>query len=308
VGDLAQQLLPLTRQNKKDEDDSMQNNEHYSYQAVLDAGCGTGLTGRRLRPLIAAADDDGGVLIGVDASRKMLDIAASCTLSTGCGLPSSDNNNKDQEEHDDNRPLYDKLLQMDLQDMTIDNTLETIVVDQKSRSDDTSSFGGGGGGGVMNNTNNTGFDLVVAADVLVYFGNLNGILGTFASVSRHGGMLIFSTERLTTNDTDDTNDKNEAPVAAAAASPLALDGGWRLQPSGRFAHSKHYAVDVATRHGYKLVAYQEIVPRLEKGAPVHGQLLAFVLGKNPPAHSDADADADNDSDKEGDDDMHSGEL
>ena len=50
------------------------------YHTVLDAGCGTGLAGRFLRPLM---DPKEGFMVGVDASQKMLDIAAKCTTATG---------------------------------------------------------------------------------------------------------------------------------------------------------------------------------------------------------------------------------
>ena len=44
------------------------------FENVLDAGCGTGLAGRFLNPLVQ------NVMVGVDASQKMLDIAEKCTV------------------------------------------------------------------------------------------------------------------------------------------------------------------------------------------------------------------------------------
>jgi predicted TPR repeat methyltransferase len=44
-----------------------------SFRAVLDARCVTGLAGRELRPMIQERDPSG-VLVGVDASSKMLNI------------------------------------------------------------------------------------------------------------------------------------------------------------------------------------------------------------------------------------------
>eukprot|EP00977_Amphora_coffeiformis_P006777 scaffold1485_cov171-Amphora_coffeaeformis.AAC.16 len=196
------------------------------YKAVLDAGCGTGLAGRHLRPLVPT-----GVLIGVDASEKMLDIARQCTFSKGCGLEqeSSIDVNSDA-------PLYNKLFAMDLEEMSVDSTLYTVG---STKSD-----------GLL------GFDLVVAADVLVYFGRLDSVLASFASVSAHGAVLIFSCERTS---------GDEAPL------------GWRLLPSGRFAHTKEHAVQAASVAGYELKGYAEIVPRMEKGEPVQGHLFTFVL-------------------------------
>jgi len=192
------------------------------YKAVLDAGCGTGLAGRHLRPLIAKD----GVMIGVDASQNMLDIAAKCTTQRGCGL------DKDAIIEGEEEPLYDDLLFMDLEDMTLQNTLANK------------------GGNIQ------GFDLIVAADVFVYFGSLDKVLAKFAKLSTKGAKLIFSCERAT---------EEEAPL------------GWRLLTSGRFSHTKWHVLDAATSAGYNLVSYQEIVPRFERGDPVHGHLFVFEL-------------------------------
>lgn len=196
------------------------------YKAVLDAGCGTGLAGRYLRPLVPT-----GPMIGVDASKKMLDIARQCTLSKGCGL-----NEESSIGATNDGPLYDALLAMDLEEMSVESTLYTV--------------------NSAHNDGLLGFDLVVAADVLVYFGRLDSVLASFASVSVDGAVLIFSCERTSSE---------EAPL------------GWRLLPSGRFAHTKEHAVQAAAASGYELTNYIEIVPRMEKGEPVQGHLFTFVL-------------------------------
>lgn len=71
--------------------------------------------------------------------------------------------------------------------------------------------------------------------------------------------LIFSCERIEEDD--------KAPPVE-----------WKLQSSGRYAHSKSYVVDVASNAGYELVSYEEIVPRMEKGEEVKGHLFIFVIG------------------------------
>jgi predicted TPR repeat methyltransferase len=207
------------------------------YRNVLDAGCGTGLAGRFLKPLVTNS------MVGVDASQKMLDIASKCTIYKGCGL------SKDDTEAEDGKDimikedaLYDNLLVLDLEEMTIENTL---IRDS--------------------NMNETGFDLVVAADVLVYFGELSNLLKTFAEVSLADAKLVFSTERATAD---------EAPL------------GWRLLSSGRFAHTKQHAIDAASEAGYRLVTYNEIVPRMEKGEEVQGHLFGFVLNGNSKFNED----------------------
>lgn len=196
------------------------------YKAALDAGCGTGLAGRHLRPLVPT-----GVLIGVDASEKMLDIARQCTISQGCGLEKESST-----AYRSDAPLYDTLLAMDLEEMSIQSTLHTV----RSAKEDPL----------------LGFDLIVAADVLVYFGRLDNVLARFASLSAPGATLIFSCERTS---------GEKAPL------------GWRLLPSGRFAHTKEHAVQAASAAGYELQHYAEIVPRMEKGEPVQGHLFTFVF-------------------------------
>jgi len=193
-----------------------------NYGAVLDAGCGTGLAGRYLKPLV----ED--IMIGVDASQKMLDIAEKCTTKKGCGLK------ENESIVDENREeaLYDELLVLDLEEMSLKNTLITP------------------------RSNVKGFDLIVAADVLVYFGSISNLLQTFAKISMPGAGLIFSCERAT----DD-----EAPL------------GWRLLPSGRFSHTKMHALEAASSAGYELVSYKEIVPRMERGEEVQGHLFTFIL-------------------------------
>ncbi|KAG7338698.1 methyltransferase and TPR repeat domain containing protein [Nitzschia inconspicua] len=205
------------------------------FTAVLDAGCGTGLAGRYLRPMIKEVRPPG-IMVGVDASPKMLDIAANCTRTFGCGLQASTahGNNESDLQQSNRRPLYDRLLQMDLEDMTLANTL--------------------------NGFSQKNFDLIVAADVLVYFGSLEKILKVFASLCNDSdpSWLIFSCERALPEET-----------------PL----GFRLLPSGRFAHTKKHVLDMADNAGFTLIEYSEIVPRMEKGEPVQGHLFVFELSK-----------------------------
>ena len=58
---------------------SLQRERGLLYASALDAGCGTGLAGPYLRPLVS------GPLIGVDLSPKMLERAA--RLRAGAGNP-----------------------------------------------------------------------------------------------------------------------------------------------------------------------------------------------------------------------------
>lgn len=199
------------------------------YHAILDAGCGTGLAGRFLRPLVIPQQ---GIMVGVDASSKMLQKAAQCTRSFGCGHAESSTVPSPRLDDSDRAPLYDALLNMDLEEMTINNVLFQAIPTTPVQA----------------------FDLIVAADVLVYFGNLESILAKFASLSLPHAFLVFTCEKA---------DPSEAPL------------GWRLLPTGRFSHTKDHVTTVATLAGYDLVQYEEIIPRTEKGEPVQGHLFAF---------------------------------
>ena len=203
-----------------------------SFNTILDAGCGTGLAGRFLRSHLTTD----GVMIGVDASQKMLDVAAKCTIHSGCGIDLNHENVAKLGINDD-QPLYDSLLQMDLEDMTIENTFQDI--------DDAKNI--------------IDFEMITAADVLVYFGSLENILKVYSELSVPGAILIFTCEKAI---------EEEAPL------------GWRLLSSGRFAHTKEHVLKYASSVGYDLSLCKEIVPRMERGEEVLGHIFCFVLSDN----------------------------
>lgn len=183
---------------------------------ALDAGCGTGLAGPYLRPLVT------GMLSGVDLSAKML--AKAATLKT----------------EDGGVPIFDRLLAKDLLELRRDDVLpktDPLAAGQERPA---------------------GVELVTAADVLVYFGDLKPLIQTFTDLMSTSGTLIFSCERVS---------DEEAP------------NGWMLRSSGRFAHTKKYVLDLAAKvGGFYLVDYKEIVPRTEYGKPVQGHLFVFARG------------------------------
>jgi predicted TPR repeat methyltransferase len=207
---------------------ALRDGEEDMFGSALDAGCGTGLAGRYMRPLVS------GALVGVDASQKMLDIASKCTTVSGCGQPKSDS----KSDNGQVVSLYDGLVALDLEEMTLHNTLNAVTTSSERQIESKK------------------FDLIVAADVLVYFGQLDSLIDTFAHISANTAGLIFSCERAS---------EEEAPL------------GWRLMPSGRFAHTKRHAVAAAENAGYELVTYEEIIPRMERGEEVRGHLFSFVL-------------------------------
>jgi predicted TPR repeat methyltransferase len=100
------------------------------------------------------------------------------------------------------------------------------------------------------------FDLIVAADVFVYFGDLAAIFSQVHSALRPAGYFCFSVE--------------------------ADEGGdFTLLPSNRYAHALPYLRRLADSAGFVLVEAQAAPLRTENGVPVPGH--ALVLRSLKPA-------------------------
>jgi len=136
-----------------------------AFESALDLGCGTGLCGPLLRPIVRQ-------LAGLDLSQAMLDQAAA-------------------------RGVYDRLLKADL----VDHLRSTPEH----------------------------HDLVVAADVFIYVGELDAVFAGVVRVLRPGGVFCFSVEHA----------QDECPVA--------------LNAQMRYAHSLPYLQGLAQRHGLRLL-------------------------------------------------------
>ncbi len=162
---------------------------------VLDAGCGTGLCGRLLRP---HADR----LVGVDLSPGMLERAKA-------------------------RGTYDELVEGELTDVLSHRPAE--------------------------------FDLIVAADTLVYFGDLQPFLDAVASAFRNEGTLIFTLEKL------------DGPTPTR---------GYRLTGTGRYAHTEKYMSGLLGGCGFRIVAKDEVTLRSEGGTRVVGLVVSAKFSKS----------------------------
>ncbi|WP_428246629.1 tetratricopeptide repeat protein [Ferrovibrio sp.] len=91
------------------------------------------------------------------------------------------------------------------------------------------------------------YDLTVAADVFCYFGDLAPLLADLAPRMPQGALLAFTVERI----------DGEAPAT-----------GFRLNPTGRYAHAGSYLQDVLTQHGFGELQMIEDAARVEMGVPV----------------------------------------
>ncbi|CCV03290.1 Methyltransferase type 12 [Mesorhizobium metallidurans STM 2683] len=100
-------------------------------------------------------------------------------------------------------------------------------------------------------------DLVVAADVFIYIGALEGIVGTVAEMLADNGLFAFSVETL------------------AGAADFAL------QPSRRYAHSEIYVRHVLAANGFSILSAQTTVIRQDRRQPVEGLAVVAALRTSP---------------------------
>jgi predicted TPR repeat methyltransferase len=98
----------------------------------------------------------------------------------------------------------------------------------------------------LQNTPGT-YNLIVATDVFIYFGELYDILKAIRNRSRKGTYFIFNTETATTKD-------------------------FVLRKSGRYAHSPEYIQTLAGKTGFEVCILKTVALRKENGNWIKGQL------------------------------------
>jgi predicted TPR repeat methyltransferase len=96
----------------------------------------------------------------------------------------------------------------------------------------------------------SGYDLVLAADTLVYLGDLEPVFRAAAKALAPGGTFLFTVERKE-------------------------DEGFELGPKRRWRHSETYLRGVAAEVGFDIAGFLECSPRTEAGVPVEGYAVAL---------------------------------
>lgn len=87
-------------------------------------------------------------------------------------------------------------------------------------------------------------DLALAADVMMYLGDLETVFALMAALVRPGGLFAFSVE--------------------------AADEAYVLQPSLRYAHSQAHVEGLLARHGFAQRHVERTTLRMDGGKPVFG--------------------------------------
>ena len=97
------------------------------------------------------------------------------------------------------------------------------------------------------------YDLIIAADTLVYLGDLRNVFAGAANRLSAGGTFLFTVEKSDTAD-------------------------FELGPKRRWRHSEDYLRNEATRAGLDIAGLLACHPRSEAGIPVEGLAVALSLG------------------------------
>jgi len=95
------------------------------------------------------------------------------------------------------------------------------------------------------------FDIMIAADVLIYVGKLDKLFLYCSRKIRSGGCFIFSIET--------TETKN-----------------FQVNKTGRFSHNKKYIEDLAKKTLWHINSKEETEIRKENGFPVRGFLFSLI--------------------------------
>jgi predicted TPR repeat methyltransferase len=106
------------------------------------------------------------------------------------------------------------------------------------------------------------WDLIVSADTLVYFGALEEVIRAAAHALRPAGALIFTVETATPND--------------------ALDG-FRINPHGRYSHTRDYLLRVLGDAGFAETTLSDVALRKEATRWVEGYLIGARIPPSPRA-------------------------
>ena len=141
------------------------------------------------------------------------------------------------------RPYSQQLIGVDLSQNMLDRARQLDVYDHLHCAELTAFL----------NARTDAYDLIVAADVFVYIGDLSAVFQAVHTALRHGGIFSFSVERH--------------------------DGaGYTLQRSTRYAHSLTYLQQLAVDHRLTLKETISCVTRQDNGKDIDAYLIIMTRG------------------------------
>jgi|CXWL01.1.fsa_nt_gi predicted TPR repeat methyltransferase len=112
---------------------------------------------------------------------------------------------------------------------------------------------------MMRNEHTSSYDLIIAADVFVYLGKLDEIIRDAKRLISPNGMLAFSIEAI-------------YPFSGNTPNQT-IRQLYRLENSGRYAHSYGYIQNLASANDFQIQSMIETQIRMEAGIPINGYLI-----------------------------------
>ena len=97
-------------------------------------------------------------------------------------------------------------------------------------------------------------DCILASDVMIYVGDMSGVLEGSSRCLATDGLLGFTVEGY-------------------EGANAELDGGLRLLPSGRFGHSRSHVSGIAKSHGFEVLSWDDCILRQQRNADVNGAIV-----------------------------------
>jgi predicted TPR repeat methyltransferase len=107
------------------------------------------------------------------------------------------------------------------------------------------------------------FDIILSADTLIYFGELDKLFAASRSAIRNGGYLFVTAEAFIENRAD-----NKPAL------------GYHLNPHGRYSHTEAYLKKTLSDAGFSIIAMRTAILRYEHGHPVKGFVASCCAVSN----------------------------
>lgn len=112
------------------------------------------------------------------------------------------------------------------------------------------------------------FDLLLAADVLVYCGALDQIFANCYATLKSGGHFAFTIETI--------DDLSAEPLTQPTPPQFEQNNGYILTNTGRYAHSKQYILALADKYDFTFGAYQPCILRNQQDTKIHGAVILLA--------------------------------
>ena len=138
------------------------------------------------------------------------------------------------------KPLCQKLIGVDLSEAMLTLAREKNCYDELICADIMDA---------LNRFNHV--DLMIAADVLPYFGDLNPLFSSMKKALAKNGIFIFNVEKTTQKD-------------------------FILQTSIRYAHRKNYIESLSHQYQFNIIRFDNLVLRKQKNEPVEGYVVVLI--------------------------------